>query len=182
MLDLRGGAQGRVETLAEAICPFCGAELTGDLLDWDLAAHCPTCRGALWCRVRKLGRVVVMDMMPQQTYRCDLTRAVAQWKLPFSGPPQVIVNLSEVEWADSTFLAALVLLKKRIDAAQGSLIFYGSRSLLGEMFAYTNLKAFFVIVASESDAMLMLKRGKPGRMSVGGTTCGAVSAQASLAD
>jgi anti-anti-sigma regulatory factor len=94
----------------------------------------------------------------------------------------VVVNLSEVEWADSTFLAALVLLKKRIDAHRGRLILYGPRFLLREMFASTKLGDLFVIVARESDAMRMLQQGKAGRKEVRGTPSCTVSEQGSLAN
>ena len=50
-------------------------------------------------------------------------------------------------------------LKKKIDAAGGRLILYGPRPLLREMFAFTKLADFFVIVATEADALRMLKRG-----------------------
>jgi anti-anti-sigma regulatory factor len=113
--------------------------------------------------MRQLEGVVVLDIMPRHTVPCDLTRALSNWELSFSGNPHVVVNLSQVEVADSTFLAGLALLKKKIDAARGKLILYGSRSLLGEIFACTNLRAFFVIVASELDVMRLLERGKAGR-------------------
>jgi anti-anti-sigma regulatory factor len=122
--------------------------------------------------MRTLGSVVVLDMMPRQTFQCEFARHLSDSCLPFSGRVPVVVNLSEVELADSTFLAGLVLLKKKIDAAGGRLILYGPRPLLREMcprpllremFAFTKLADFFVIVATESDALRMLKRGDTKR-------------------
>ena len=102
--------------------------------------------------------MVVLDMMPRLTFECEFARHLRDSHLPFSGRSPVVVNLSKVELADSTFLAALVLLKKRIGAAGGRLILYGPRSLLREMFAFTRLAEYFVIVATEADALRMLKR------------------------
>jgi anti-anti-sigma factor len=149
MYDLQDSAQGTVDLLAEANCPLCDAELKGDLSVSGIEARCPNCHGSLWW----------LDMMPRQTFECEFARHLRDSHLPFSGRVPVVVNLSEVELADSTFLAGLVLLKKKIDAAGGRLILYGPRPLLREMFAFTKLADFFVIVATESDALRMLKRG-----------------------
>jgi anti-anti-sigma factor len=159
MYDLQVSAQGTVELLAEAICPLCDAELKGDLSVSGIEARCPNCHGSLWCQMTTLGGVVVLDMMPRQTFECEFARPLRDSLWPFSGRSPVVVNLSKVEVADSTFLAGLVLLKKRTDAAGGRLILYGPRSLLREMFAFTRLAEFFVIVATEADALRMLKRG-----------------------
>ena len=163
MYDLQDSAQGTVELLAEANCPLCDAELKGDLSVSGIEARCPNCHGSLWCQMRTLGSVVVLDMMPRQTFQCEFARHLSDSCLPFSGRVPVVVNLSEVELADSTFLAGLVLLKKKIDATGGRLILYGPLPLLREMFAFTKLADFFVIVATESDALRMLKRGDTKR-------------------
>ena len=163
MYDLQDSAQGSADLLAEAFCPLCEAELKGDLSVSGIEARCPNCHGSLWCQRRTPGSVVVLDMMPRQTFVCEFSRLLRGSCLPFSGCSPVVVNLSNVELADSTFLAGLVLLKKRIDDAGGRLILYGLRSLVREMFAFTRLAEFFVIVATEADALRMLKRGDAGR-------------------
>jgi anti-anti-sigma factor len=89
--------------------------------------------------------------------------------LHFSGRSSVIVNLSEVELADSTFLRGLVLLKKWTDAAGGRLILCGPRPMLRVMFVATKLSEYFAIVATESDALRMLKRADGGGNWVGAT-------------
>ena len=156
MYDLQVSAQGTVELLAEAICPLCDAELKGDLSVSGIEARCPNCHGSLWCQMRTLGGVVVLDMMPRQTFECEFARHLRGSCLPFSGRYPVVVNLSKVELADSTLLGGLVRLKKRIDEAGGRLILYGPRSLLRKMFAFTRLADYFVIVATEADALRLV--------------------------
>jgi anti-anti-sigma regulatory factor len=77
--------------------------------------------------------------------------------LPSSPRQQVVVNLSQVDWPDSTLLAALVYLKKRTEAARGELILYGVPPLLREMLEITRLEELFLIVANESEALRRLK-------------------------
>jgi anti-anti-sigma factor len=119
--------------------------------------------------MRTLGGAVVLDMMPRQTFQCQFARHLSRSCLPFSGRSPVVINLSEVEFADSTFLGGLVLLKKRIDAAGGRLILCGPRPMLRVMFVATQLAEFFEIVATESDALRMLKRADGGGNRVGPT-------------
>jgi anti-anti-sigma regulatory factor len=160
MYDPEDSAQRTVDLLAEAICPLCDAELKADLSVSGIQARCPTCHGSLWCQMRTLGGAVVLDMMPRQTFQCQFARHLSASCLHFSGRSCVIVNLSEVELADSTFLGGLVLLKKRTDVAGGRLILCAPRPMLRVMFVATKLAEFFVIVATELDALRICSNGQ----------------------
>ena len=161
--------------MAEITCPLCGAELNGDVRNSSDEARCLSCRSSLCCQPRMSGSVVVLDMIPELMFWCDLGQAVANWKAPLFGHPQIVVNLSRVERADSSFLAGLLLLKKKVVAAGGRLILCGPRAWLREMFVCTNLEELFVIVARESDAMRILQQGSPGRRAFEGSAAPALS-------
>jgi anti-anti-sigma factor len=101
---------------------------------------------------------VVFDMMPCQICQCEFAADLSRWVSAFSGHTRFVVNLSPVERADSSFLAKLIVLKKRIDDAGGRLVLYGAGPLLRGMFTFTNLDKFFAIVATEAQALRMLQR------------------------
>ena len=139
-------------------CPVCNATMAIEPLPPPPHdAPCPACGYPLWCRERMVDDAVVLDVIcgrtPEQT---DVMR-LAKSLVGRGGIPRVIVDLSELKFANSAFVARLVDLNKRIRAAKGKLVLYGMDHLLvWDAFYSTNLYKIFDISENEEAALASL--------------------------
>jgi len=69
----------------------------------------------------------------------------------------VAVNLSQAEIVDSTFVASLVGLRRRLLAANGKLVLYSLRRAMLEILDYTRLDEFFDTFDTEENAVSALR-------------------------
>jgi anti-sigma B factor antagonist len=78
-----------------------------------------------------------------------------------NGSPQIVADLSEVEFLDSTGLGVLVAVLKRARTLGGDLAVVVARERVRSVFELTGLDAAMTVAASREDALAAL-RGSPG--------------------
>ena len=137
-------------------CPMCDAKMAIEPPPPPHDAPCSACGYPLWCRKRTAGHVVVLDVMRGRTPdQPDVVR-LAKSLVGRGGIPRVIVNLSELEFVNTAFVARFVALNKRIRAAKGKLVLCGMRLLVWDAFYGTNLYKIFDISENEEAALASL--------------------------
>jgi anti-anti-sigma factor len=130
-------------------CPICGNALPHLAALAPFDAPCCECGCYLWCRRRDSTDDVVLEAVsgraPEPWELVKVIHAIAR-----EGPHDcVTVDLSKLEMINSSFLAALVGLKKRLDASGCTLVLCGLTPIVAEIFDRLRLNRLFVIVPSE---------------------------------
>ncbi len=138
-------------------CPVCNAKMAIEPPPPPHDAPCAACGYPLWCRKRTVGDVVVLDVMRGRTpEHTDIVR-LCESLVGCGNIPRVTVDLSELEFINSAFVARLVHLNKRIRAAKGRLVLCGmDHILVWDAFYSTNLYKIFEISDSEETALANL--------------------------
>ena len=145
----------RIETSLHR-CPVCNAGMAIEPPPPPYDAPCPACGYPLWCRKRLVEDVVVLDVMggrtPEHTDVVRLAKSLVRREVI----PRVVVDLSELDFVNSAFVARLVDLNKRIRAAEGKLVLCGMQFLVWDAFHSTNLYKVFDICENEKAALANL--------------------------
>ena len=90
----------------------------------------------------------------------DISR-VSQTFLSTCTPPNVILNLSDVQLISSSFIAGLIALNKRMRDAGGQLVLCELMPVVRETLAGAKLDRILTIVPTESDAIALLSTPPP---------------------
>lgn len=112
---------------------------------------CPECDSLLWCFRRNRPNEVFLEALPHRTPSVEDINRLTQTLLSSDDPPHVIVDLSGLDLITSALVAMLVLLNKRIRAAQGTLQLCGLNEVVREVFYRFKLDGIFEIVELETD-------------------------------
>lgn len=75
-------------------------------------------------------------------------------------PPEIIVNMQQVDFMDSAALAFLIKIEKRCAASDGKMILVGIPPQVLQIFRLTNLEHYFSICDTEQRAMLAIRNQK----------------------
>jgi anti-sigma B factor antagonist len=76
--------------------------------------------------------------------------------------PRVIVNLAQVDFIDSTALAALVIGMKRCRQQQGDLTLCNIQKPIHTIFALTRLDKIFTITDTQEEALAQIQKQQKG--------------------
>ena len=102
-------------------CPLCSAVLPFRPHPSPYGAACQECGYPLWCCMRTVGRVVILDVVSVVAPRHEDIERLANMFVRSRGDPHVVVDLSDLGHVTSAFMAGLVVLYKRMLAALGRL-------------------------------------------------------------
>lgn len=102
------------------------------------------------------GDVVILEVMPGRTPEHAEMERVADALLVSEDAPQVIANLSDLDFVNSALMARLVALNKRMRAAEGRLILCGMQPVVQAAFEDARLHKVFEIQPSEQAALAAL--------------------------
>lgn len=143
------------------LCPVCGVILAAEPAQPTYDAPCSDCGYPLWCRERTVEGVHVLDVLPDRTpEHSDIARLADA--LTRSRPrPRVVVDLSALSFINSSLMARLVALKKRLEAARCKLVLCGLTPFVREVFAYTQMEKLFRTVDSTTNALRALRLEVP---------------------
>jgi anti-anti-sigma factor len=128
-------------------CPVCGNSLphVASLPPFD--APCCECGSYVWCRRRDSAESVVLEILAG---RAPEPSEVEQVIDSLCGTlDRVTVDLSQLEVINSSLLAALVKMKKRLQSCGCTLFLAGLRPIVREIFERLRLNGYFRIVKSE---------------------------------
>ncbi|MFQ6048062.1 MAG: STAS domain-containing protein [Phycisphaerae bacterium] len=103
--------------------------------------------------VRHVGPSVVVELAGEvDMYRTPQLLTTLS-SITESQPPRVVVDLSEVQYMDSSGVGTLVHLFRQVKSYQGQLILVGPRPRVRSIFEITRLDRFFTICQTQSEAL-----------------------------
>jgi anti-anti-sigma regulatory factor len=130
-------------------CPLCGNLLPhlAGLPPFD--APCCECGAYLWCRLRESAEGVVLEVVPGRAPESWEVKRVVDSLGRHGALDRLTIDLSHLAVINSSFLAALVGMKKGLQAFGCVLLLCGLRPIVREIFDRLRLDGFFQIVESE---------------------------------
>lgn len=126
-------------------CPTCDTALPFDPDVLPFGASCLACGYRLWCVKRTADGDVVLDVLPGATPDVRDIDHVAESLAHTAGTTGVRIDLSRVESVTCAFIARLVTLNKRLNAAGNRLTLCGLRPIVRETFDRLGLHRAFRI-------------------------------------
>ena len=146
--------------VAEAIpteCPACGSTVAFHVMSARTSPRCLCCGCLLWCRKWVVDDIVVLDALRGGDLDSeDISSFFRSTPWP-GGVPRVVINLRQVDFVSSAFLAALLTFQRRLVAAKGTLILCGANHVIRGIFVRTRLNSLFEIVDDEDEALRQIR-------------------------
>ena len=134
-------------------CPICGNALAIGPLQLPGDAACPKCSHVLWFSVRTEDNALIADVITGKVpTNQDIVR-VSQAFISRGSPPNVILNLSDVQLVSSSFIAGLIALNRRMNDTKGKLVLCELTPVVRETLDGAKLNRILTIVEKESDAL-----------------------------
>ena len=134
-------------------CPVCGNALPHQAPLPPFDAPCCECGSYLWCRRRDSAEGVVLEVVAGRAPEPSEVERVVDSLRRHSTLDRVTVDLSQLAVINSSFLAALVGMKKRLQPFGCTLFLRGLRPIVREIFDRLRLNGYFRIVKSEHVAV-----------------------------
>lgn len=132
------------------LCPVCNLALSYHPVFLD--EHCTECGLLLWCYRREREGVVILEAIPGRTPAVEDIDRLAE-SLSQGGPlDRVVLNLSALDIVNTSLVARLLSLNKRIRAAGGTLWLCEPCPLVREIFRRFRLDSILPILDSEEMA------------------------------
>jgi anti-sigma B factor antagonist len=95
---------------------------------------------------------MVLEVLPQRTPEPWDVQQVIESLIRNAAAPRVVVDLSQLDTVDSSFVARLVTMNKHIRSSGGRLILCGLSPVVCEVFEHLRLDKAFEISGGEEDA------------------------------
>jgi len=130
-------------------CPVCGHALPHLAALPPFDAPCCECGCYLWCRQRDSAEGVVLEAVRGRAPEPWEVKRVVDSLGRHGTLDRVTLDLSQLAVINSSFLAALVGTKKRLEASGCTLFLCGLRPIVREIFDRLRLNRFFEIVKRE---------------------------------
>jgi len=141
------------EESVEKACAVCGADLPFDTLPPQRDRPCSHCGHLSWFRKRVADDIVVLDVVSARGIGGEQMECVSQSLVDCGGVPRIVLNLSELKFASSSFIAGLVSLHKKIRVAGGKLVLCELRPVMKEILDGARLNKLFDITEEEESAL-----------------------------
>ncbi len=111
----------------------------------------------LQIKIRKIDDIPVMDLSGEvDAYTCSRLRE-AMIEVIDDGGSDLVVNMKDVEYIDSSGLGTLVGGLKRVSERQGSIAVCGTNSQIKKVFDITGLVKVFPLFSDEQEAIKNIK-------------------------
>lgn len=95
-------------------CPVCGNSLPHVLAPHPFDAPCSECGNYLWCRRLADGDPIVLEAIPGRSPEPIEVERVVRSLLINGEPVRVILDLSRLELINSSFMARLIMMNRRL--------------------------------------------------------------------
>jgi len=99
------------------------------------------------------GNVIILELLRGRTPEHPDMERVADVLLDSADAPQVIADMSELDFVNSALMARLVAMNKRIRAAEGRFKLCGMQPIVQTAFLDARLHKVFEIHADEQEAL-----------------------------
>ena len=135
-------------------CPACLRDLPVESLALLGDIPCPHCGQLLWFVRKKVGSAVVLTLLPGLISGSDAVLRVGEVMSAAGKAPRLILNLSHLRLMSSMFLAMLIVVYRRMLAAERTLKLCGLSDDNLEVFRFTKLDWLFDICVDEKQALV----------------------------
>lgn len=150
--DTLDGAEG-----VPTPCPVCGEQLSVEVSDRPRRnVPCRQCGHLVWFEKRMAGDVVVLDVFSGKTVGSEQIERASNPLLQSGEVRHLVMNLARVKFANSSFIAGLVALHKKLRTADGKLVLCELRPVVREVLHGARLDKFFEIADDEQKALANL--------------------------
>jgi anti-anti-sigma factor len=134
-------------------CPICGATVVAGALEVPGEVSCPECGHVLWFHVRTVDPAMVLDVISGKVAINQELDKVCAMLTQDREKPCVVLNMSDVQFVSSSFIAGLVALHKRLRGADGKMIVCGMNPVVQETLHGAKLDKLLFITATEQEAL-----------------------------
>ena len=114
---------------------------------------CPECGHVLWFHVRAVDDATVLDVISGKVAINQELDKVCGMLTQDREKPCVVLNMSDVQFVSSSFIAGLVALHKRLRGADGKMIVCGMNPVVQETLHGAKLDRLLLITATEQEAL-----------------------------
>jgi anti-anti-sigma regulatory factor/DNA-directed RNA polymerase subunit RPC12/RpoP len=132
-------------------CPVCGNTLPFEAPVVRFDAPCSGCGSHIWCRQRSVAgsEELVLEVLPERTPQpWDVDHVVSA--LVRNGTfERVVLDMSRLEIVNSSFVARLVAMNKKIRAVGGRLYLQGLSPVMREIFGQLRLDKAVLIIGDD---------------------------------
>ncbi len=135
------------------VCAVCGAEAAFDVPPPSRSVPCQQCGHLVWFRRRTVGDIVVLDVLSARGIGSGQMECASKALVDCDSLPRIVLNLSELKFASSSFIARLVSLHKMIRVAGGKLVLCELRPVMKEILNGARLNKLFDITEDEESAL-----------------------------
>ena len=109
-----------------------------------------------WLTAEQLGDVTLVKLTANTILDEDMVQTIGQQLLRLAEErerPQLVLDFTNVERLTSTLLGKLILLHKKVAAANGRLVLYGLSADINNLFDILRLNRLFNICKDEQEAL-----------------------------
>jgi anti-anti-sigma regulatory factor len=131
-------------------CPVCGNALPLLIAPAPFDAPCSECGSYLWCRRRNDGDVVLLEAIAGRSPEPMEVERVVRSLVSGGVPSCVILDLSRLELINSSFMARLIMMNRRIREEGGTFKLKGLQPVVREIFDRARLGLVLEVVEDES--------------------------------
>lgn len=133
-------------------CPVCGNGLPQLLAPPPFDAPCSECGGYLWCRRCGNADPVLLEAIPGRSPEPIEVERVIRAVIDQARPVTVVLDLSRLEMINSSFMARLIMLNRRIRDEGGTFFLKGLQPVVQEIFDRARLHMALDVIHDEADA------------------------------
>jgi anti-anti-sigma factor len=134
-------------------CPLCGGAILLEVSDARKDVLCPHCGEMLWFVRKYAGDVVILTFMPGLMSGCESVLLFDEASAALGNASRVVLNLSRLQFVSSVFLAMLLRLHKKVNAARGRLQLCGLQPETAEALRISKFDTIFAISEDEQSAL-----------------------------
>ncbi len=133
-------------------CPVCGNGLPQLLAPPPFDAPCSECGSYLWCRRCSGTDPIRLEAMPGRSPEPIEVERVIHTIVGREEPVTVVLDLSRLEMINSSFMARLIMLNRRIRDEGGRFFLKGLQPVVQEIFDRARLHMALDVLRDETDA------------------------------
>ena len=132
---------------------MCGETVVVGPLQVPGEASCPKCGHVFWFRIRTADSVTILDAISGKVAINQQLDKLSEVLIRDGGTPKVILNLADIQFVSSSFIAGLVALHRRIRAAEGRMVLCGLSPVVRETLNGAKLDKLLNLAANEQEAL-----------------------------
>jgi anti-anti-sigma regulatory factor len=134
-------------------CPSCGQFVRCTNREHPTSPRCPNCQIVLWCTKRFEHGVTILDAIPRTKAEITDVAKVGESLQHSGNVGGVFVNLSAMDTVNSSFVAGLLMLRRLIETAGGSLVLCEVPPHVRAILERLKLHTLFVIKGPGQDSL-----------------------------